>query len=143
MSESKAQQFFTDDSGVPSGPARAEGEVHESDATTRMLSVQRDEACQRAADLGTRVEALTVQLETQRLVAANAARERDACGIRLIDAEQRAAGLSRKPGAMGAEALQQRVAELEDELAVIRRTVSRRLIERLRRARKALSSRIG
>jgi chromosome segregation ATPase len=141
MPESRQPQFVADDGAAPSDLASAEEKLREANASIRKLTAQRDEACQATADLRTRLEALTFQLDTQRLVAANAARERDAYGIRLTDAEQRAAALSRQPGAMDPEALKRRVAELEDELVVIRRTVSWRLTEPLRSVRRAISRR--
>jgi chromosome segregation ATPase len=142
MSESRALEPVADHRVASLELVHAQQQLREADAALGELTVQRDEARQALADTRTRVEALTVQLDTQRSVAANAARERDDYGMRLIDAEQRAAALSRRPGAMSPEALQRRVAELEDELVFIRRTVSWRLTEPLRSLRTAISRRI-
>jgi hypothetical protein len=141
MSESTAPDLVAEDTAAALDAAVVHQQLREAQVALREMAVERDEARQAAAGLSTRVEALTAHLETQRLAVANAARERDDYGMRLIDAEQRAAALSRKPGAVDPNALLRRVEELEDELVMVRRTVSWRVTGPLRSIRGALSPR--
>jgi chromosome segregation ATPase len=144
MSDSTAPQVLNDDGAVAAQPAHAQ---QQGDAALRRVTAERDEARRAVADLDARVGALTVQLDHQRSVAANAARERDDYGMRLLHAEQaeRRAAAQQEPrtDTVELEELQQRLAEVENELASIQRTVSWRVTRPLRSARTVLSRRLG
>jgi hypothetical protein len=123
----------------------AQQRLHELDAALREALGQRDDALRAAAELETRVHALTVQLDHQRSVAANAGRERDDYGMRLIEAEHRAAVI---PEALLAAdlagdlaAARHRLSELEAELQLTRRTLSWRVTQPLRSLRTVVRSR--
>lgn len=130
--------------------ARAQQQLQDADAALRELMGQRDDALQNVAELDTRVQALGAQLDHQRSVAANAARERDDYGMRLIHAQQTSAG---SPGPVGAadlgtlrqrlDATLARLSLVETELDMIRRTVSWRVTRPLRSFRTAVSGRVG
>jgi 2-polyprenyl-3-methyl-5-hydroxy-6-metoxy-1,4-benzoquinol methylase len=122
---------------------RAHQQLRDADASLRELMGQRDDALQTVADLASRVEGLDAQLEYQRSVADNAARERDEYGMRLIDAEQRSAGQPRVGPGDERESLRQRVSQLEGELQQVHRTVSWQVTRPLRSLRTAVSSRGG
>jgi chromosome segregation ATPase len=146
MSDSTAPQVLNDDGAVAAQPAHAQ-QQGDADAALRRVTAERDEARRAVADLDARVAALTVQLDHQRSVAANAARERDDYGMRLLHAEQaeRRAAAQQEPrtDTVELEELQQRLAEVENELASIQRTVSWRVTRPLRNARTVLSRRLG
>lgn len=122
---------------------QAQQQLRDADAALRDLMGQRDDAVQNAAELDTRVQALTVQLDHQRSVAANAARERDDYGMRLIDAQQGAGGSPGTSRSQELDALRERLSKIEDELHQTRRTVSWRVTRPLRSLRTVVSSRGG
>lgn len=119
--------------------ALSQQQLRDADVALRALMAERDDACQAAADLGTRVQALTAQLDNQRAVASNAARERDHLGMRLIEAEQRSAVVRPRVAATDLDGLRQRMDQLDNELELIRRTVSWRVTRPLRSVRTAMS----
>jgi 2-polyprenyl-3-methyl-5-hydroxy-6-metoxy-1,4-benzoquinol methylase len=108
--------------------ATAQQQLRDADAALRDLMGQRDHALQTAADLGSRVEALSA--------------ERDQYGMRLIDAEQRSSGQPRLAGGEDRE-LRQRLTQVEEELQQIRRTLSWRVTLPLRSLRTVVSRRGG
>lgn len=127
---------------------RAHQQLRDADVALREVMGQRDDALQAVAELDTRVQALTLQLDHQRSVAVNAARERDEYGMRLLDAEQKAAFVPRDSDTVDPRALRERLdkaaerlLQLENELSVIRRTVSWRVTRPLRSVRTLVSGR--
>jgi chromosome segregation ATPase len=150
MSDLTGPQVLNADRAVAAQPAHAQ-QRGDADAALRQVTAERDEARRTIADLDARVAALTVQLDHQRSVAANAARERDDYGMRLLHAEQaeRRAAAQQEPRTDTAELeelqrrLEQRLAEVENELTSIQRTVSWRVTGPLRSARTVLSRRLG
>ncbi|MCU1612542.1 MAG: hypothetical protein JWO98_82 [Frankiales bacterium] len=124
--------------------------VQAAEAALREMSRLRDKALQAAADLDSRLQEVTVQLENQRAVAANAARERDDFGMRLIHAEERSAAPLTMAAVTERETLRrrldetsERLSELEREMLLIRRTVSWRVTRPLRSVRTVLGGRGG
>jgi chromosome segregation ATPase len=125
-------------------------QLQNSESALREMTRLREEAVRTTAGLETRLRALSEQLEHQRSVAANAARERDDYGMRLIQAERQAAALTEEGGAADWPALRRRlddaagrVSQLDEELRLMRHTVSWRVTRPLRSFRTTLSSRSG
>lgn len=128
--------------------------LRDAGETIRSLLNERDEALQAVSELGSRIHALTQQLERQRLVAANAAVERDEIAMRLITAQQRLAE-QRSPfdtlvDASGLATLHERLDEVsgraahsDAELAAIRATLSWRVTRPLRTVRKVIGPASG
>jgi len=138
MSESASTEHEPTADDPPQG-------LHEGDAALDDALRQRDDASRAAAELQTRVQALVVQLDHQRSVAANAARERDDYGMRLIDAEHRAAVIpdQSRVDELAAELaeVRQRLSDLEAELRFTHGTLSWRVTAPLRSLRTRVSGR--
>ena len=120
--------------------------LRDAGETIKELLGQRDDALQTVSELGTRAQALSQQLERQRLVAANAATERDELGMRLIAVEQQLAQLpdllapAIDQAALASlherlDALNESKAQRDAELDAIRATVSWRVTRPLRTVR--------